>query len=541
MAKHNKGLKLFGGTFLVIGVLMFFILVIWPLLQSVKMLTWQQVPATLLSNSVESHQSRDSDGNWDTYYKPVISYQFQFSGARYHGSRIEISTHSTTNSSKAYDRLYEITRRQPFAVWVNPNDPQQSIFDRSPQWRLLISMSCFAMLFALVGERVLRIGSASPEQDGKLVSNERKKITTLKVSAIGLGLFGGVFAGFLLFSGWWQSFFAILLMLPCGIVLLILRAKLKAWHYYQTIELTLTNNIGVIGGQISGHIDLPGAPMAGEFYNVTAKCMEQQTSRSGNETRVSQIEKWAKKQKMQPQALGMYSHLKFSIDVPAQLPASQAPSANYVYWQLAFNCQRRGINFIRDYPISVQKTAESLTVAQELKAKPLTMEEIAEAKQAIAFQADSNSDTINWHSKPDNSGLIFTAVGLLFAAIGVGIVASSGALMPWAFVVFGLMFAGIGIAVKAKNFTVTASPGQLVVQEYFFNSPRKRHTLSSADLKGIEYYESSSGSTNGKANATKFGLSIKLAYGQSLSIGGNFSSAKAAEYMKQQLLNVVNQ
>lgn len=540
MVKNNMGTKVSGGLFLVIGLGMFAFLVLWPLAQSATMLTWQATSATLISNSVESHQSRDSDGNWETYYKPVISYQFQFSAGNYYGNRLEISTHSTTNSRRAYDRLYKVTSTRPFSVWVNPNDPQQSIFDRSPQWRLLTSLSCFTLLFAFVGASIMRMGNKRTQLEStKLFSNEPSKITVLKSVAIGLGLFGGTFAGLLLFSGWWQSFFGLLMLMPAMIVFLIMRSKQQAWRHYQAIELEVEQSI--IGGQVSGHIDLPGAPLAGEFYHVTVKCMAQQTSRSGSETRVSQIEKWSTKQKIQPQTLGLYARLSFAIKVPAHLPESQAPAANYCYWQLHFNCQRRGINFVRDYPINVIATQESLTVAQELVAQPLSEQEIASAQASVETHKESKlgEESIEWRTKSDNTGLIFTAAGLLFAAVGLGIVISSDAIMPWAFVLFGLLFAGIGVASKAKNFAVSASPEKLIVQEYFFSTPKKRHCLGLADIDGIEYYEESTGSTNGKANATKFGLRINLAYGQSLAIGGNFESAKIAEYMKQRLLAVL--
>ncbi|WP_119394905.1 DUF3592 domain-containing protein [Salinibius halmophilus] len=536
--KSTLSLKVFGGIFAMAGLVILLALVVRPIGQSIAMLTWHSAPAQLTSTSVDSHQSRDSDGNWQTYYSAKVEYQYQYGGQSYWGNRLNISEFSSTNSDKAYQRLYDLRADfgNQLTVWVNPQSPTQSIIYRSPQWRLMISLASFSAVFIIVGWLIMGSGrkKAQPEQ---LVSDEQQKLVLLKRAALIAAVAGSIPGGFLLFAGWWQTFFALLAYSPAIVLALVYYAKQRAWQVYQTVPLQLNNDVGVIGGDLKGHLDLPGAPITGEQYAATLRCLKKTTRRSSNKTEESITEQWSKWQRAKVEPIGMYSRVSFNFELPAHLPESEPESANHYFWQLQVRCTRKGPNFNRDYVVPAHKTEASQTVADELREAPLTEADITSAAQQVDLVSDGQQ--ISWHSKSDNTGLIFTAFGLVFAMIGLAIVLSSGAIMPWLFVLVGLVFAGIGTAIKGRNWKVRAEADRLEVEVYSFNKLKKRHVFNASGLPKIEWFEESRGSTNGVAHKAKFSLRLILNHGEALDIGGNFESAKAAEFMRQKLINVV--
>lgn len=109
-----------------------------------RMRQWEPVPAQV--ESARLHKGRKARGA--PYYAAVVRYRYQSEGTLYIGTRAAVD--DTGDSSRSFhqqivDRLQSAQRAgAPVQVWVNPQNPAESVVDRSLRgaplaWNLLIA------------------------------------------------------------------------------------------------------------------------------------------------------------------------------------------------------------------------------------------------------------------------------------------------------------------------------------------------------------------------------------------------------------------
>ena len=94
--------------------------------------SWPTIPGVILSSRVDIHTSRDSDGDRNTTYEPVVAYQYTIMGRDYTSSRIAFG--SNTFSRKKSDEIiarYPVS--QPVMVHYNPDKPEYAALETEVQ------------------------------------------------------------------------------------------------------------------------------------------------------------------------------------------------------------------------------------------------------------------------------------------------------------------------------------------------------------------------------------------------------------------------
>jgi uncharacterized protein DUF3592 len=97
----------------------------------------------------------------------TISYQYMIDGKRYHGDRLGTNILGGTDDvDDFHDRVREHlseaqSNNKPITVWVNPDDPSESMFDRDIRWKLMMFAGVFALAFGGVGVGALVFAAAS--------------------------------------------------------------------------------------------------------------------------------------------------------------------------------------------------------------------------------------------------------------------------------------------------------------------------------------------------------------------------------------------
>ncbi|WP_158070177.1 DUF3592 domain-containing protein [Motiliproteus sp. MSK22-1] len=128
----------------------------WPMLVDWhSMQKWQPTNAFLLNVSGGSN-----------YIK--ARYQYQFNGRSYSGNRVyvaEVNDNIGSYHKYLFARLKkEEGSNEPIIVWVDPQNPEQSVIDRNMRWGLFTLESVFCSIFIVIG---LLIAYASIRSEGK--------------------------------------------------------------------------------------------------------------------------------------------------------------------------------------------------------------------------------------------------------------------------------------------------------------------------------------------------------------------------------------
>ena len=86
-----------------------------------------------------------------------INYRYTFGGQSYHGDRLGSNVLGGTDSIDSWHDDVEAhlsaakSENRPITVWVNPDNPAESMFDRTIRWNLLVFALPFALGFGGVG------------------------------------------------------------------------------------------------------------------------------------------------------------------------------------------------------------------------------------------------------------------------------------------------------------------------------------------------------------------------------------------------------
>ncbi len=127
--KKKWGAVIIGALFILLGIIVFYILILSPLLLYLEARNWEKVPATVISSELIRSQS----GN-KTLYRIAISYRYQYNGKTCQSSRYDI-TRSEHSSNVGVDAMRRIVRNHPPGIplfcWVNPDNPEQALVDRT--------------------------------------------------------------------------------------------------------------------------------------------------------------------------------------------------------------------------------------------------------------------------------------------------------------------------------------------------------------------------------------------------------------------------
>ena len=127
-AKTLRGHKFplfFWLAFLVIGSIVFFFIIVLPLIKTIQARDWKAVPCTIISSRVQHHSSDDG-----TTYSVDILYAYEIDGREYKANRY---TFLGGSSSGRKGKQKVVNQHPPGAkkiCYVNPRDPTDAVLNR---------------------------------------------------------------------------------------------------------------------------------------------------------------------------------------------------------------------------------------------------------------------------------------------------------------------------------------------------------------------------------------------------------------------------
>lgn len=564
---------IFGGIFFLAGLGFFYITVLSNVLDAIEMQSWQSTPAELTHAKISNYESRNDDGSYTTMYSIDIEYEYIAAGRIYTGNRTDIHETNTSNQSKHSQRLHKLQQeanRNQFNVWVNPNEPRESIYDRTLDLKFTLTMGSFTSLFMFVGGGIIYISrkkdkklpkhiasdptlpwTTRPEwASSTIYSNAKSKIGIIGFFTILITLFLGTFSLALFGEHPVANAFSLLFWLPSIFMFRWYRKVKREWTTFGKVPLQLRPYPGVIGGTVAGSITIPCTYTKGDQYTFELKCTHHWKTRSNNKTQNHSNLVWSKQINPKPIPRSKSTYLTFEFDVPADQPSSSVPDSNYHSWTLNITSKLKGINFNREYEIPVFVTRDSQTIADELSTQPLTAEQKAEIHARLSVNQPSNShgesapippafykagQALTMHTPGSNTGWFIGGIGLVFFIIGTLIGIYSDAIFGFIFSGIASIFVVLGIFIKGRSCDIRVTPNNMEIDVFLFSKPTHQHRLTSQDIKDFEAKQTSSRSTNGKQVSQTFSLILITTDGKKIDLGGDFKSLRNATHMQQEI------
>ena len=132
---------------------------------------WVEVPATIYS--VELIAKR---GNTTTY-SVNSNYSYQFNGENYTSNRVSLSTGSD-NIGQYWENLERSLRQaknsNEAVAFVNPEDPTDSLLDRTLRWKSMVFGSMLFFLFGGVGVFLLWVSTRKTKTRHERLQSEKE-------------------------------------------------------------------------------------------------------------------------------------------------------------------------------------------------------------------------------------------------------------------------------------------------------------------------------------------------------------------------------
>lgn len=528
------------------------------LIDASKMKQWARVDATLHRAGYESHSGDDS-----TTYEAYAEYSYSYGGQTYVNDRVGLSDGADNIGDYQQDTGSRLSiamqRGQQVMVYVNPEQPADSIIDPSVRWGLLGFKSIFLFVFGGVGlGLIIWVFKAPKEKDlsepkyseKPWLANDDWQTGTVTSSSKSSMWFAWGFAAiwnlisaplpFLVYGEVTEKENTLAL---AGLLFPIVGMGLLWWAISRSLEwrrfgrapLKLDPFPGSIGGHVGGTIDVNMQHDSEARFSVTLTCLHSYMSGSGDDRSRKESAKWQDTQVAHSGTGANGTRLSFRFDVPDDLRESDADQSeeSYYLWRLNLKAELPGIDIDRDYEIPVYATSEqssglsnfSINEAQSKQTK-VDLEII---RRMFSLQHGVSGKTLLYPmGRSLYNGFVGFLFGAVFAGVGWFLATSEGHWFMGG--IFGLV--GSIILVSAlyymfNSLEISEGGGTIRTVRRILGLPVKRREMRRSDFVGFKK-KSSMSTQSGTKHVMHYTLYALGDGGQKLIIGEGFKGASQA-------------
>ena len=524
-----------------------------------QMKQWAPVTATLTRAGYESHRGDDS-----YTYEAYADYSYEYGGMVYSNDRVAISGGADNIGDFQQDlgdRLSAaMSRGEGVIVYVNPDEPEDAIVDRSVRWGLIGFKLIFVFGFGGLGLGLIYFSLRAPKEkdlsDPKYseqpwLANEDWQTALITSSSKTTMYFTWGFAAF------WnlisaplpfviyreivqkENYLALVgLLFPlvgAGLIIWAVRRTLE-WRRFGPAPLSLDPFPGSIGGHAGGTIDvkLPYDPNAS--FSLTLTNLYSYMSGSGKDRSRKSSAEWQDTQVAHATSGAQGTRLSFRFDVPRNLNESDAEQAeeNYYLWQLNLKAELPGVDIDRDYEIPVYETeqqsqhlsnfsiAEARTDQRQIDLeliKKIVRLDYGVSGRSMLYPAGRNL----WN------GFMGTLIGAIFAGAGWFLITEAG------HAIMGAVFGGVGLLVLVSalyfflnSLEIVAEGGDIRTVRRILGIPVKRMRMRSSEFVRFNKKKSSY-SQSGTRHVVHYSLHAVDKRGRKMVVGEGFKGVSQAD------------
>ncbi len=387
--KSGMGGRIFGAIFGLFFLAPGLLIMGWggyDLSEWIKIQSWQPVPGYIID--IDLKTSSGSEGG--TTYKTTASYTYRYNGREYNGDRATLYDGSFDNIGSFQEDAARKLRRQRDGktdVYINPDDPSDSILMRDFRWGFFIFKFIFGLIFAAVGAVVVYASLAKKnEKSSESTVNQQNNqpwfdnkkwqtpeiLSDAKLSMWGMTGFTIVWNAITLPTvilafpeiqkeeNYWGL---LVLLFPLAGLFIAYKAA-QMWLEYRRFGLTpftMDPFPGGIGGQVGGTIDIKARLKHDTQYKINLANIYSYVTGSGDDKSRRENILWEKTVIAHAEPYLDGTRLSFTIDVPADGVRPSDALRNhedYDLWRVNVTCDIDGVDLDRNFEIPVYATGE---------------------------------------------------------------------------------------------------------------------------------------------------------------------------------------
>ncbi len=545
---------IFFGIFAAVGLGMLLLSVVPSIMEAREMKRWYDTPAMVVSAELHENSGDDS-----TTYKAVAQYSYRFNGRQYQGNRVSINKGSDNIGDYQQDTAHRLIQayrnKKEITVWVNPDNPGESIVDKNIRWEML----AFSMLFVLIFGGVGFIGLfvvlfkqskfKAPDNitDKPWLLEEKWASATIysdgKTSMWflwGFAVFWNLISFPMLFfipkevsGGNYLALIGALFPLIGTGLLIAAISKTLQWRRFGRTPFHMDPYPGAIGGHVGGYIDVPLEYAANTACKVTLNLVHSYMSGSGDDRSRKESIKWQDSGIAHTESQINSTRIWVRFDVPENMQESQPDSDSYYLWRLMVTADLPGVDFSRNYEIPVFATGEkSRQVKQNTTETAASIEHKYQAIEALIDPLQVNGG-IEWKQPIGRNIGMATGLfifGSIFAGAGWFLVIEKEMLMSVLFSGVGWLIVGCGLYTPLNSLWVRVDSTSLYRKRCILGIPVSTQEIERGQIKNLCVEQ---GVTSGKT--VYYNVFLETTQGKKLRIAEGFKGKSEAQMAKESL------
>ncbi len=556
--KNRKFLIFFSLPFAGVGFGLLFFSLIPSIWSGISMKNWIQDYAHLQTAGYHTNYGDDS-----TTYLAYATYTYKYRGRTYSGDRAAINTTADNIGSFHQDLGQRLARAlehgEPVQVWINPDQPEQSVLNHDIRWGLLLFESVFVIVFGGVGvgmlvfafykgsntvsnDKLSHIDSqATPWLSEKqwasktIYSNAKLGLVVAWVFCLfwnAISVPAGILVTPDVIDGDYGAAFVYLFpLVGIGLLWWSISATLR-WRRFGRTPLTLDPYPGSIGGQVGGSI-LINLPFHNDHvFKTRVSCLYSYVSGSGKNRSRKERVVWQSEGFAESRPFNNGTRLEMLFDVEKDLPQSESKSGNtYHLWRLHVEADLPGADLNRSFEIPVFATAQNASGLRKLS---------TEHHRASEHRLQEIEEVLNLEQIPGGVKVFYPAfkkpvgkiIGILFGLIflAAGLLAGSAG----APILFPILFGGTGGLIALFCFLSLITSLEVVIDRQhlktvkrIFGISTKTRTLERSDIRALKIKKSYSES-GGNTHTQYFKIQAFGDHSKPIDIGFNLAGREVA-------------
>ena len=526
---------------------------------AIEMRGWAPVEARLTAAGYTTSRGDDSDT-----YEAYATYAYEYFGQTFTGDRVGLSAGADNIGDYQRDTgnylSGMLSSGQSITVWVNPDNPTESIIDPSLRWGLIGFKSIFLFVFGGVGLGLLIAIWRSPRKRDETLPEYRDAPWRVNPAWDGNSIRSGSklsMWGMWAFAAFWNLVSAptpflayreivdndnylalVALLFPLvGIVLISWAIKLtREWKRFGPTPVSLDPFPGSIGGHVGGTINL-NVPFDSSYrFVMTLTGIHSYVSGSGKNRNRKEKARWQDEIVAHAESTGTGTRLVFRFDVPRGLEESDADQSgdSYNLWRLNLQAELPGADLDRDFEIPVYATGKTSTGISDIQidrsASTSTEMHEQRIRELVRVRNDGMFKTLVYPAGRNAfSNVMGFTIGAVFAVTGYFLAVQEGQKL------FGAVFGGIGALVAVSAFYMLCKSLHVRKENNVIRSTRRvlgipvrTREMRVSDFHRFEV-NSNMSSQKGKKHVKHFTISAIDRHANEIRLGEGFKGKSAGD------------
>lgn len=321
-----------------------------------------------------------------------------------------------------------------------------------------------------------------------------------------------------------------------------------AWSRYGRLELRLDPFPGSLGGHVGGAVDVPLDRLESGAVRVTLSCIRVRITRGKNRSRWESVV-WSREQAPVVELARHGTRLRFTFEIPADLPETEPRSDHYHYWATRIVAAVPGFDLDRAFEIPVHRLPQPRRASSPAPPPAAIVHdpsrELVAAESGV--EVTQTADGLRLHypvGRSVQAGVMAVVFGLIFVGTAAGFGYAGASVFPrdgafgvggWLFLgpfllvfgVVGTLIALLGIWLLVNSLEVHVRTGELVTTRRILGLPSTKHVPLS-DVERIELSINGQIGQGAKAEVS-YHMRAFLRSGKRLVLGDGIRGAPAAE------------